>query len=164
MTLASQCGFYMKTTKLNWVLNSRAYLKAKKLMSSTMSSPERLSKLITDAQNKFGRYKGGTLSNIIEPFATAIRLIKAYASGNYRDIPKERLALLVTSIVYFVMPIDVVPDFILTLGHLDDIAVLTWTFQTVADELKKFVLWETQKESEQAPTMVIEDQSKDEPA
>ena len=154
----------MKTTKLNWVLNSRAYLKAKKLMSSTMSSPERLSKLITDAQNKFGRYKGGTLSNIIEPFATAIRLIKAYASGNYRDIPKERLALLVTSIVYFVMPIDVVPDFILTLGHLDDIAVLTWTFQTVADELKKFVLWETQKESEQAPTMVIEDRSKDPPA
>lgn len=150
----------MKKFKLNWILNSRAYDKARALMNSTLNSPELLSKLVTDGQGKLTTYKDNARVSVIEPIETAIRLIKAYASGEYRDIPFESIALIITAIIYFIMPIDVVPDFILALGHLDDIAVLTWTFRTVADELKKFITWEINNEAALPSPEKIEDQSK----
>jgi len=69
-------------------------------------------------------------------------LLKCYVSGEYREISFESLALIVASITYFVMPFDVVPDFFLSLGFLDDAALLAWTFKTVAEELRRFVEWE----------------------
>ena len=37
---------------------------------------------------------------------------------------------------------DAVPDFVVGLGYLDDIALLSWLFQNVATELKRFSQWE----------------------
>lgn len=150
----------MNKSKLNWLLNSRAYQKARGMVKTTINSPERLTKLLTKAQDKLGKYKDNALSSVIEPITTSIRLIKAYTSGEYREIPFESFALVVASVIYFVMPLDALPDFILGLGYTDDIALLSWTFRTVADELKKFSTWEISKKPKDSN--IIEHQT-DEP-
>ena len=52
------------------------------------------------------------------------------------------MALIVASIIYFVMPFDAVPDFIVGLGLLDDVALLAWTFRSVAQDIEAFIGWE----------------------
>lgn len=131
--------------KPNRWLNSRAYLKAKRLVSETIKSPTRLFDLVASGRAKVGADNSGRLAAIKDSIATAFRLIKAYAAGEWRDISLESFMLIVASIIYLVMPLDGIPDFLLSLGYLDDVALLAWTFRSVADDLERFRLWEAEQ-------------------
>jgi hypothetical protein len=39
-----------------------------------------------------------------------VRLVRAWASGTYRDVPWRSMALVVGALVYFLNPLDAVPD------------------------------------------------------
>lgn len=49
-----------------------------------------------------------------------LNLIKDYAKGNYKDVPWNTIAAITGAIIYFVSPIDVIPDFIPVAGYADD--------------------------------------------
>lgn len=132
----------MPEIKPNRILNSWTYKKARALVTSTMQSPERLLDLVSNAQSKAGQNRGGKLAGVFDSISASFRLIKAYATGEYQQISLESMALIVASIIYFVMPFDAVPDFILGLGLLDDAALLAWTFRSVAQDIEAFIGWE----------------------
>jgi len=137
----------MSWNKTEIVRNSRAYKKARKLVAATIENPKQLLKLITSAQAKTDTsYTSGSLSGVMESTKAAMRLVKAYAVGQYRDVSLESLALIVSSIIYFVMPIDLIPDFIIAFGFTDDAALLAWTFRSVADDIERFIRWEMQSD------------------
>ncbi len=52
------------------------------------------------------------------------------------------MTLIIASIIYFVTPIDLIPDFIIGLGFIDDAAILTWTFNAIRNDINSFVEWE----------------------
>ncbi|MFT5608342.1 MAG: uncharacterized membrane protein YkvA (DUF1232 family) [Parvicella sp.] len=132
----------MPEIKPNRTLNSWAYKKARALVKSTMQSPERMLDLVANAQSKAGQNRGGRLAGVFDSISASFRLLKAYSAGDYRQISLESMALIVASIIYFVMPFDAVPDFIVALGLLDDAALLAWTFRSVADDIEAFIGWE----------------------
>jgi len=132
----------MPNKKLNWLLNSRAYKKANHIVTTIINSPEKLLDLTSKAQTKISGNFGDKFSEVKDTTSAVIRLIKAYAKGEYREITFESIALIVTSIVYLIMPIDVIPDFIIALGLTDDIALLAWTYKSVADDIERFINWE----------------------
>jgi len=121
----------------------RAYRRAKTLVSATLQSPKKLLDLISQAQGKASKLASEKFSELTEPLNTSYRLMRAYAQGQYRDISFENIGLLVAAIIYFVMPIDSLPDFIVALGLTDDAALLAWTFKRIGQELERFKLWET---------------------
>jgi uncharacterized membrane protein YkvA (DUF1232 family) len=73
----------------------------------------------------------------------AIRMIKAYVTGEYRDLPWRTLIILVAGVLYFVTPFDLIPDFIPALGFVDDISVIFWIFKSFSDDLDRFQEWES---------------------
>ena len=50
--------------------------------------------------------------------------------------------MLVAGLVYFVMPLDILPDFIPVTGFLDDITVIIWIFNNFKSEIDAFEAWE----------------------
>ena len=70
------------------------------------------------------------------------RLIVAYAGGHYQTIPKKTLLVILAALLYFLNPLDLVPDAIVGVGLMDDLAVLTWVYRTAQQELDKFLQWE----------------------
>lgn len=132
----------MKNEKPNWLLNSRAYGKAMGLVKGLLDSPDKLSKMLTKAQNKVAKHKSGRIGELMDLILACFRLLKCYATGEYRDISFESLALILASIIYFVMPFDVLPDFLVGMGLLDDAALLGWMLRSVADDIKRFIDWE----------------------
>jgi len=90
---------------------------------------------------------------MLEQIKASYRLIRAYANGQYREISLENLSLIIAALIYFVMPIDALPDFITGLGLADDATVLAWTFNTVKTELDRFITWEADtKEATSEPS------------
>ncbi len=120
---------------------SKAYARATSRAQAYIDEPETLQSLATAAADK-AEARSGPLAAIIKPLKDALRLVRAYARGSYRDISWRSLLILVAAVVYFVMPVDLVPDFILGLGLLDDAAILAWTLRTLNQDLERFLAWE----------------------
>jgi uncharacterized membrane protein YkvA (DUF1232 family) len=70
------------------------------------------------------------------------RLSRAYASGEYKAIPWKAVMTILAAIIYFLNPIDLIPDFIPGLGLTDDFSVLLWVYNSVSTEVVKFLEWE----------------------
>jgi uncharacterized membrane protein YkvA (DUF1232 family) len=74
------------------------------------------------------------------------RLIKAYVAGEYRQIPTKTLISTLAGLVYFVSPIDFIPDVLPVLGFADDIALMVWLFNSLNSDLENFRDWERQQQ------------------
>ncbi|NUM89266.1 MAG: DUF1232 domain-containing protein, partial [Bdellovibrionales bacterium] len=88
----------------------------------------------------------GSLKKIWGEFLALLRLLKAWASGSYRAIPWQSIVWVVAALLYFLNPIDAIPD-ILPGGFIDDIAVLTLVINRIRSDLDKFLSWEKSHES-----------------
>lgn len=67
--------------------------------------------------------------------------ITAVAKGEYRDVDPLVLLKITTAFVYFVSPIDLIPDAIPVIGYMDDIFLMAWLIKTLDEELSAFEDW-----------------------
>lgn len=75
-----------------------------------------------------------------------IRMVQAHLSGNYRSFPTSSVILIVFGILYFVTPVDVIPDFIPALGFTDDASVVFLIVRKLNKDIEAFSEWEEVKE------------------
>jgi len=78
------------------------------------------------------------------PILIFIRMIKAHFSGEHK-IAFGTLALMVLALVYFLSPIDLIPDFLGFFGFADDLSIVLAVFAKVKDEVDEFLDWEKSK-------------------
>ena len=62
--------------------------------------------------------------------------VAAYFCAIDGATPLQVKAVLIGALAYFVMPIDMIPDFIASLGYTDDAAVFYAALRTVAPHIK----------------------------
>ncbi len=120
------------------------YGKSKAKAAGYIHSKDKLSGLIDRASVK-ATGKQGKLKDVWASLLAFFRLIRAYVNGSYRQVSAKALLMIVTAVVYFVSPIDLIPDFILGLGLIDDATVLAWTIKACAGDLAAFTAWENQQ-------------------
>ena len=68
-------------------------------------------------------------------------LIKDYYKGNYRDIPYKTISAGIVGLLYTLNPIDIIPDFIPFIGHIDDALVLSFCLKLIEKDLQKYQTW-----------------------
>ncbi|GAB2517599.1 YkvA family protein [Spirosoma aerophilum] len=101
-----------------------------------------LYQLIRDALEKSGGLSGNNIAAFREQLGVVTRLLKAYAAGDYRQLPWKTLIRVIAVLIYFVSPIDILPDFLPIVGLTDDIALMFWLFSGIKDDIEKFRQWE----------------------
>lgn len=77
-----------------------------------------------------------------EKFFILGRLLRAYAQGEYRTIPWKSLLLVVAAILYFINPIDLIPDLMPLIGLTDDFGILFMVYKSLGSDIDKFLEWE----------------------
>ncbi len=87
----------------------------------------------------------GALSDVWSQLLLLFSLTKDYAKGSYVDIPKTTIVSVLAALLYFISPIDLVPDFIVGMGFLDDAFVLGFVYKRVSKELLKYQVWKAQQ-------------------
>jgi uncharacterized membrane protein YkvA (DUF1232 family) len=112
--------------------------------SRLLGKPGRVLILITQLTQKLKNvsWKNVNTTDVKEKFFTLGRMIKAYSLGQYRDIPWKTLLLIGAAVIYFVNPLDLVPDWIPGLGLTDDLGILMMVYKSVQTEVDKFLAWE----------------------
>ena len=69
------------------------------------------------------------------------QLVGDFVNGRYRDIAPDTIVAVLAALLYFLLPLDAIPDFILALGMIDDFAILTWVARNFQDELDRYRDW-----------------------
>ncbi len=80
----------------------------------------------------------------LNPILIFKRMIHAHRQGRYK-ISIKTMGLLVLGLLYFVTPIDIIPDFIPVLGYADDLSVILAIFDSLKNEVDTFLDWERTK-------------------
>lgn len=105
------------------------------------NAPQRAIHLVAEAAKKAERNKGA-LRKVISDLATLVRLVRAWFSKEYREVPWQTIAIALGAIIYFVNPFDAIPDFIPGVGYLDDALVIGVTVKSIKTALDAFRAWE----------------------
>ncbi|MNF41952.1 hypothetical protein D3C84_229920 [compost metagenome] len=95
-----------------------------------------------------GANQGWRLGKLKDDLRLLQALCLAYWRGEYRAISPKALVAVVAGLMYFLSPIDAIPDFLPLFGMFDDIAVLAWLMKTLADELNAFRAWRNRQRPE----------------
>jgi len=86
--------------------------------------------------------KGGLRMRPLQDDLKLMRaLCVAWWRGEYREVDRQTLLAVMAALVYFITPVDAVPDWVLMLGLLDDLAVLGWVLRRWRSELDTFRDW-----------------------
>ncbi|MBB5182131.1 YkvA family protein [Catenisphaera adipataccumulans] len=94
---------------------------------------------IKDWMDKVGNVPG--LRKISDQIILGIDCLQDYADGTYREIPKETIVALTAVLIYALVPLDLVPDFIPAAGFVDDAAAFAYVFKSISDDLKRYKQW-----------------------
>ena len=74
--------------------------------------------------------------------AVLLSMLRAYIKKQYTDVSMGTILLGIAALLYVVAPADLVPDFILGAGLLDDAAVLGMVLQAMHMDLSKYKKWQ----------------------
>ncbi len=123
------------------VEDSSSYRDAKASAADYARDPARLQGLLDRAKRK-ARAQQRRLAGVWDALMAAMRLLRAYARGDYRDIPWSSLLSIIATVIYFVTPLDLIPDFLLAFGLIDDAALIGWILSSLKGDIDRFIDWE----------------------
>jgi uncharacterized membrane protein YkvA (DUF1232 family) len=92
-----------------------------------------------DISSKFVKQKA--LRSLMDNGLLMIDFVRDYSSGRYREIPYWAVSAAALSLIYVLSPVDLVPDFIVGAGFLDDAAVVAFSLRLIEAELAKYKEW-----------------------
>lgn len=68
-------------------------------------------------------------------------LIRKYVNKEYTQIPIGTIMAIVGALIYFVSPLDIIPDSIPILGYFDDAAVVAVCWKMVESDVEEYLEW-----------------------
>jgi uncharacterized membrane protein YkvA (DUF1232 family) len=105
----------------------------------------KLSKLILQVKERLEKVSGNPkIKAGLEPILVFKRMIQAHLSGEFK-VSNKTLGLIVLGLVYFITPLDFIPDFMPLIGFADDLSVLLAVYNSVKHEVDAFKMWEKTK-------------------
>ncbi|WHY02172.1 DUF1232 domain-containing protein [Neobacillus sp. DY30] len=125
------------------MLDFKIDFEAKKHQESAkgyLNNPKKTDGLLKKAILK-ARNNKGTLGHAWEKLQLFFDLVQTYSKGEYRNVAPATILTIIGAILYFVSPLDVVPDFLVGLGILDDAALISFTLKKLSEEITEFKKW-----------------------
>ena len=81
------------------------------------------------------------LSRLFEDIKLLFLLVRDYWNGVYRNVSIWSILVFTIGIIYTLSPIDIIPDFNLGIGQIDDAAVLLLCLYFLEKDLYKYREW-----------------------
>lgn len=136
----------------NYVSNSSKFKNLVEKAKYFIQNPEKINEVITEAYNKATNESGNrTIKEMWGKLLTLFRMVKAHFNGSYTELGQTKVMMGIGIVLYFILPFDVVPDFIPLVGYMDDASLLAWFIKTYAKEVDKFQKWESNNIKSETP-------------
>lgn len=82
-----------------------------------------------------------------------LSLVKDYISGAYRQVPYWVIGAVALALLYFLNPLDLIPDVVPGFGYLDDATVIAFCLKLIEHELDRYKAW---KEAQKKVPIIVD--------
>lgn len=121
------------------------YRKAERLISSDKSV---LSRFLDEVFLKIGE-STEYFYKFQDSLIALAKMTQLWLKGDYKNISTKSIIAVVATLIYFVNPLDIIPDFIPILGQLDDLLVLGYLIKMLNKEIERFMAWQKEQKVQQ---------------
>ncbi len=99
-------------------------------------------RVLADRAERKAKRSRTKLGDIWTKLTGFIRMTRAWSNGEYKNVSLKTMILVVASVLYFLNPFDIIPDFIPFLGYLDDVTIISFVGVAITKDIEKFIDWE----------------------
>lgn len=110
--------------------------KKKTRVDGYLNNLKKCAELLEKAKKK--AKEKGPIKEVWDKLQLLFSIFGDYISGKYKDIPVGSIILIILAILYFVSPIDAIPDFLLPFGLFDDGGIIALVVAQVNSDLEKY--------------------------
>ena len=107
--------------------------------TKTLSDPDKFEEFLRQLEEKLKRIPA--LGEGLAYVPILASLARSYYKKEYTEIPVGTIAAIIGALAYFVLPIDLIPDSIPIIGHVDDAAVIAACVGLAIDDIKAYEKW-----------------------
>jgi len=107
-----------------------------------VSSKERLKNLATQAARKLSGTASMRIDRVRDELILCIALVRSWMHGEYDGVSRQTIVAVTAALLYFVVPLDVIPDFLIGVGFIDDASVVGYVMTMLAAEMDTFRRWQ----------------------
>lgn len=124
-------------------------LQAKKFLFGSKNSPgnpgaayekgprsKKWRNLLQVAQSKW-ELNSKSMEVVKKEMALFFSMISDAARGRHK-IPQKTLVTVIAAMLYFITPIDLIPDFLVGMGFLDDVAVIRYVYKKIREDMEVY--------------------------
>lgn len=94
-----------------------------------------------DLRDRAADLQSADLALLGEQLALALDCLRDHVDGACPQIPYYTISLLAAAVSYFADELDVIPDFLPRVGHLDDAVVMALAYELGRDGLRRYCAW-----------------------
>lgn len=113
-------------------------------MKPTTERP-RLLRVATATFQKAKEHRAA-LSALWDDLMALARLVSAWARGEYTAVPWRSILMAIGALIYFLDPLDAIPDAIPGFGYIDDASVVALVAGALRTDIERFIRWEQTRE------------------
>lgn len=113
----------------------------------TATDPSQIKSTLSAAGNKLKHMAENSedLKELKSKLQILMRMAQSHISGRYRAFPVSSIILIVFALIYFITPVDLIPDFIPALGFTDDASVVFLIAKKLNRDITNFSKWENEQ-------------------
>ncbi len=100
------------------------------------SSIQKVGERAQDIEDKLPKLK-----KFMEAGKIMLSLVRDYLSGAYREVPYWVMGAVALALLYFLNPLDLIPDAVPGFGYLDDATVIAFCMKLIDHELERYKAW-----------------------
>lgn len=120
--------------------------KAQEKASNALNDESRIHSILKNVGSKLA--SGNiSISKMAEKIKVLARMVKAYITGHYKIVPWKSIIIITAVLIYFIMPLDLIADFIPVTGYMDDFSLVVWVYSHLKDDINTFIWWEQKEET-----------------
>lgn len=128
-------------------LNSKA--------NSISMDDEKIKELIEEAKKKMENNQ--IFADVADDVKESIEMVMAWKDGEYTELSKNTVLLIVGGLIYIVNPLGIVPQFLKRLP-LGEVLVIVYILKKIKEELNQYRVWKEENKinSEESKIIYIE--------
>ena len=120
----------------------RRYRDYERCADGLVRSKERLKNLATQAVRKLSGTASMRIDRVRDELILCIALVRSWIHGEYDGVSRQTIVAVTAALLYFVVPLDVIPDFLIGVGFIDDASVVGYVMTMLAAEMDTFRRWQ----------------------
>lgn len=62
--------------------------------------------------------------------------------GDFRPVPWSAFGMMALALAYLIMPFDLIPDFLMIIGLVDDVLIVGWLLNRIDQRLADYRAWQ----------------------